>query len=73
MANNNSTTCVTLIAADRPANAHVCYGSLADIATRPRAVRSCHEGGHRPKDFELNRIMSDVARIVERANGTSNV
>jgi (2R)-ethylmalonyl-CoA mutase len=26
-----------------------------------------------PKDFELNRIMSDVVRIVERANGTSNV
>jgi ethylmalonyl-CoA mutase len=26
-----------------------------------------------PKDFELNRIMSDVVRIVERANGASNV
>jgi (2R)-ethylmalonyl-CoA mutase len=26
-----------------------------------------------PKDFELNRIMSDVVRIVERANGVSNV
>jgi (2R)-ethylmalonyl-CoA mutase len=26
-----------------------------------------------PKDFELNRIMSDVVRIVERANGGSNV
>jgi (2R)-ethylmalonyl-CoA mutase len=26
-----------------------------------------------PKDFELNRIMSDVVRIVERASGTSNV
>ena len=26
-----------------------------------------------PKDFELNRIMSDVVRIVERAKGTSNV
>ncbi len=26
-----------------------------------------------PKDFELNRIMSDVVRIVERANGQSNV
>jgi (2R)-ethylmalonyl-CoA mutase len=26
-----------------------------------------------PKDFELNRIMSDVVRIVERANGTNNV
>jgi len=26
-----------------------------------------------PKDFELNRIMADVVRIVERANGTSNV
>jgi (2R)-ethylmalonyl-CoA mutase len=26
-----------------------------------------------PKDFELNRIMSDVVRIVERANGSSNV
>ncbi len=25
-----------------------------------------------PKDFELNRIMSDVVRIVERANGMSN-
>ena len=25
-----------------------------------------------PKDFELNRIMSDVVRIVERANGVSN-
>jgi (2R)-ethylmalonyl-CoA mutase len=25
-----------------------------------------------PKDFELNRIMSDVVRIVERANGTTN-
>jgi (2R)-ethylmalonyl-CoA mutase len=25
-----------------------------------------------PKDFELNRIMSDVVRIVERANGASN-
>ena len=26
-----------------------------------------------PKDFELNRIMSDVVRIVERASGVSNV
>ena len=26
-----------------------------------------------PKDFELNRIMSDVVRIVERANKASNV
>src|SRR5512141_533763 len=26
-----------------------------------------------PKDFELNRIMSDVVRIVERKNGASNV
>ncbi|HMF21678.1 MAG TPA: protein meaA [Pseudolabrys sp.] len=26
-----------------------------------------------PKDFELNRIMSDVVRIVERANGSNNV
>ena len=26
-----------------------------------------------PKDFELNRIMSDVVRIVDRANGASNV
>ena len=26
-----------------------------------------------PKDFELNRIMSDLVRIVERANGASNV
>jgi (2R)-ethylmalonyl-CoA mutase len=26
-----------------------------------------------PKDFELNRIMADVVRIVERANGVSNV
>ena len=26
-----------------------------------------------PKDFELNRIMSDLVRIVERANGQSNV
>jgi (2R)-ethylmalonyl-CoA mutase len=26
-----------------------------------------------PKDFELNRIMSDVVRIVERANRSSNV
>ena len=26
-----------------------------------------------PKDFELNRIMSDVVRIVERANNASNV
>jgi ethylmalonyl-CoA mutase len=25
-----------------------------------------------PKDFELNRIMADVVRIVERANGVSN-
>ncbi|MBV9953952.1 MAG: cobalamin-dependent protein, partial [Pseudolabrys sp.] len=25
-----------------------------------------------PKDFELNRIMSDVVRIVESANGVSN-
>ena len=25
-----------------------------------------------PKDFELNRIMADVVRIVERANGESN-
>jgi (2R)-ethylmalonyl-CoA mutase len=25
-----------------------------------------------PKDFELNRIMSDLVRIVERANGASN-
>jgi (2R)-ethylmalonyl-CoA mutase len=26
-----------------------------------------------PKDFELNRIMADVVRIVERANGVTNV
>jgi ethylmalonyl-CoA mutase len=26
-----------------------------------------------PKDFELNRIMSDVVRIVERANNVSNL
>ena len=26
-----------------------------------------------PKDFELNRIMSDVVRIVERANGARNI
>ena len=26
-----------------------------------------------PKDFELNRIMTDVVRIVERANGASNL
>jgi (2R)-ethylmalonyl-CoA mutase len=26
-----------------------------------------------PKDFELNRIMADVVRIVERANGANNV
>jgi (2R)-ethylmalonyl-CoA mutase len=26
-----------------------------------------------PKDFELNRIMADVVRIIERANGVSNV
>jgi (2R)-ethylmalonyl-CoA mutase len=26
-----------------------------------------------PKDFELNRIMSDVVRIVERAKGATNV
>ena len=25
-----------------------------------------------PKDFELNRIMSDVVRIVERANNAGN-
>ena len=25
-----------------------------------------------PKDFELNKIMSDVVRIVERKNGASN-
>jgi hypothetical protein len=35
-----------------------------------------HAGGaavYTPKDFELNRIMADVVRIVERANGASNV
>ena len=26
-----------------------------------------------PKEFELNRIMSDLVRIVERKNGASNV
>jgi ethylmalonyl-CoA mutase len=26
-----------------------------------------------PKDFELNRILSDVVRIVERANGATNI
>jgi (2R)-ethylmalonyl-CoA mutase len=26
-----------------------------------------------PKDFELNRIMADVVRIVERTNSASNV
>jgi hypothetical protein len=51
----------------------VCFGSLADIATHPRDVRFCHESGYTPKDFELNRIMSDVVRIVERANSASNV
>jgi hypothetical protein len=44
-----------------------------DIAPRPRDVRSCHDSGYRSKDFELNRIMADVVRIVERANGASNV
>jgi hypothetical protein len=42
------------------------------MATGPREFRSCHECGHAPKDFKLNRIMSDVLRIVERANGMSN-
>jgi hypothetical protein len=41
-------------------------GSLADIATHSRNVRFCHESGYTPKDFELDRIMSDVVRIVER-------
>jgi hypothetical protein len=44
-----------------------------DIATHPRNVRFCHESGYTPKDFELNRIMSDVVRIVERANSASNM
>ena len=48
-------------------------GSLADIATHSRNVRFCHESGYTPKDFELNRIMSDVVRIVERANSASNM
>jgi hypothetical protein len=38
-----------------------------DIATHSRNVRFCHESGYTLKDFELNRIMSDVVRIVERA------
>jgi hypothetical protein len=43
------------------------------LAAIPRDVRFCHESGYTPKDFELNRIMADVVRIVERTNSASNV
>jgi (2R)-ethylmalonyl-CoA mutase len=42
----------------------------------PEDARALAEAGvaavYTPKDFELNRIMSDVVRIVERANGATN-
>ena len=40
---------------------------------RRRLEKSGVAAVYTPKDFELNRIMSDVVRIVERANGASNV
>jgi (2R)-ethylmalonyl-CoA mutase len=43
----------------------------------PDDAQALEEAGvaavYTPKDFELNRIMSDVVRIVERANNVSNV
>jgi ethylmalonyl-CoA mutase len=43
----------------------------------PEDARALEKNGvaavYTPKDFELNRIMSDLVRIVERANGQSNV
>ena len=43
----------------------------------PEDAQALEEAGvaavYTPKDFELNRIMSDVVRIVERANNASNV
>ena len=42
----------------------------------PEDAQALEEAGvaavYTPKDFELNRIMSDVVRIVERANNASN-
>jgi (2R)-ethylmalonyl-CoA mutase len=42
----------------------------------PEDAQALAEAGvaavYTPKDFELNRIMSDVVRIVERANGATN-
>jgi (2R)-ethylmalonyl-CoA mutase len=42
----------------------------------PEDARALEKSGvaavYTPKDFELNRIMSDVVRIVERANGTND-
>jgi ethylmalonyl-CoA mutase len=43
----------------------------------PEDAQALEEAGvaavYTPKDFELNRIMSDLVRIVERANGVSNI
>jgi (2R)-ethylmalonyl-CoA mutase len=43
----------------------------------PEDAQALEEAGvaavYTPRDFELNRIMSDVVRIVERANNASNV
>ena len=54
----------------------MCRSSSA-ASSRLRTPRQLEKAGvaavYTPKDFELNRIMSDVVRIVERAKGASNV
>jgi (2R)-ethylmalonyl-CoA mutase len=52
-------------------------GGTEQILTVSEDAETLEKNGvaavYTPKDFELNRIMSDVVRIVERANGSSNV
>ena len=47
--------------------------SEADIQRAALCEKAGVAAVYTPKDFELNRIMADVVRIVERANRASNV
>jgi hypothetical protein len=40
---------------------------------KPALERTQTAAVYTPKDFKLNRIMSDLVRIVERKNGVSNI
>ena len=48
-------------------------GGIIPPAARAALEKSGVAAVYTPKGFELNRIMADAVRIVERANDVSNV